>query len=248
MLNAQVMRDPMAEFSAQLDVLNDLADGLRHRNDRMRAPVRLLEPDEVPGAYDRLVASVTSTVRSTIVLPLLGAPLWRQTSQVLEVLASGHTWHDIYDGEAVRDASLLHHLQQVGRAGARSRTLPRVPVKMVMVDDRRALVAISGSRRHHSLLIGRCGLLDDVAAVFDTLWSLATPVSSGVGQAARPAVSKECRDLLALLATGATDESIARQLGLSVRTVQRRMRRLEDLLGARTRFQAGLQAARRNLI
>lgn len=248
MLNAEVMRDPMAEFSAQLDVLNDLADGLRHRRDRMHAPVRLLEPEQVPGAYDQLLTAVTSTVRSTTVLPLLGAPLWQQTAHVIDVLSSGRTWHDIYDGEAVKDAGLLRHLQQVGEAGARSRTLPRVPLKMVIVDDRRALVAIHGSGRHHSLLIGRCGLLEDVIAVFDTLWSLATPVSSGPGRTARPAVSKECRELLALLATGATDESIARQLGLSVRTVQRRMRRLEELLGARTRFQAGIQAARRHLI
>lgn len=46
----------------------------------------------------------------------------------------------------------------------------------------------------------------------------------------------------------AKDESIARQTGLSIRTLRRRMRRLLDLLGAQTRFQAGMQAARRGRI
>ena len=48
-----------------------------------------------------------------------------------------------------------------------------------------------------------------------------------------------------LLAGGATDETIARQLGLSTRTVERRVRAMLDQLGAETRFQAGVQAARR---
>ena len=51
--------------------------------------------------------------------------------------------------------------------------------------------------------------------------------------------------LLALLATGLPDRSIAKQLGLSYRTFQRRLHRLMDELGAQTRFQAGLRAAAR---
>jgi DNA-binding NarL/FixJ family response regulator len=52
------------------------------------------------------------------------------------------------------------------------------------------------------------------------------------------------RNLLTLLAAGAKDETIARQLGVSPRTVTRRVGELLDQLGARTRFHAGVLAER----
>ncbi|MCW2892937.1 MAG: hypothetical protein JWO75_2426 [Actinomycetia bacterium] len=56
---------------------------------------------------------------------------------------------------------------------------------------------------------------------------------------------EEMRGLLTLLAVGLTDAAIARNLGWSVRTTQRRIQRLMQVLGASTRFQASLAAARR---
>ncbi|TDO64016.1 regulatory LuxR family protein [Kribbella sp. VKM Ac-2571] len=56
------------------------------------------------------------------------------------------------------------------------------------------------------------------------------------------------RDILMLLAGGATDDMISRRLRISPRTTQRRVRALMDALGAQTRFQAGVQAARRRWI
>ncbi|MFI6539242.1 helix-turn-helix transcriptional regulator [Nonomuraea sp. NPDC050547] len=42
-----------------------------------------------------------------------------------------------------------------------------------------------------------------------------------------------------------TDEAVAGRLGLSLRTLQRRIRQLMDLAGVRTRVQLGWQAAQR---
>jgi DNA-binding NarL/FixJ family response regulator len=49
----------------------------------------------------------------------------------------------------------------------------------------------------------------------------------------------ETRQLLKLMATGATDRAIARELGISERTVHRRIARLQSLLGVQSRFQLG---------
>ncbi|MCM4081122.1 helix-turn-helix domain-containing protein [Paractinoplanes hotanensis] len=53
--------------------------------------------------------------------------------------------------------------------------------------------------------------------------------------------------MLGLLATGLTDESVAARLGVSERTVRRTMAAVMARLGARSRFQAGLIAARQGL-
>ncbi len=50
--------------------------------------------------------------------------------------------------------------------------------------------------------------------------------------------------ILSLLALGLSDRRIAAQLGLSLRTVERRIRALMDLADAQSRFQLGCHAAR----
>ncbi|WP_406385668.1 response regulator transcription factor [Streptomyces sp. NBC_01618] len=69
------------------------------------------------------------------------------------------------------------------------------------------------------------------------------PAGEGVQSGASP--TNESRQLLSYLSAGLTDESIARELGVSERTVARRIVRLQEMLGARTRFQLGVQASRR---
>ena len=65
--------------------------------------------------------------------------------------------------------------------------------------------------------------------------------------AARPGPS--CAGyLLQLLAAGQKDEQIARALGMSLRTVRRRVADLMTELGSDSRFAAGVEAARRGWI
>lgn len=49
--------------------------------------------------------------------------------------------------------------------------------------------------------------------------------------------------LLRLMQTGATDRAIARELSVSLRTLHRRIARLQSLLGVQSRFQLGVRAA-----
>jgi DNA-binding NarL/FixJ family response regulator len=51
-----------------------------------------------------------------------------------------------------------------------------------------------------------------------------------------------------MLAAGAKDEQIARALGVSLRTVRRRVAALLADLGVRSRFQAGVEAMRRGWV
>ena len=49
--------------------------------------------------------------------------------------------------------------------------------------------------------------------------------------------------LLRLMRTGATDRAIARELDVSLRTLNRRIARLQAMLGVQSRFQLGVVAA-----
>ena len=74
------------------------------------------------------------------------------------------------------------------------------------------------------------------------------PVMSRAGRReGHLAVGKEptvaTRRLLRLMCTGATDRAIARELDVSLRTLNRRIARLQSLLGVQSRFQLGVLAA-----
>ena len=77
---------------------------------------------------------------------------------------------------------------------------------------------------------------------FELLWSRATPVPDLEAATGHPDAR---RFLLEQLMAGATDEVIARRLGIGLRTVRRRIAELMTDLGVDTRFQAGAEAVRR---
>lgn len=58
-----------------------------------------------------------------------------------------------------------------------------------------------------------------------------------------PELPADQHELLRHLAVGLSDQAIGRRMGMSRRTVQRRVRALMDHFGVRTRFQLGMRAA-----
>ncbi|CAN7297832.1 response regulator transcription factor [Knoellia sp. LjRoot47] len=80
------------------------------------------------------------------------------------------------------------------------------------------------------------------------LFALATPLPRTPRGKALVRLTDRDGQILALLAAGASDLTMARQLGISQRTVERRVRSIMTELGATTRFQAGAIAGRRGLI
>jgi hypothetical protein len=110
-----------------------------------------------------------------------------------------------------------------------ARMLPSLPIHLYLADDRLALVLLS---EESAVLVQPCGLFHAYVELFEALWERALPVKADGA-------------LVELLLAGLTDQAIARQLGVSERTAQRKIAALMQELGARTRFQAGAQAAMR---
>jgi DNA-binding CsgD family transcriptional regulator len=78
--------------------------------------------------------------------------------------------------------------------------------------------------------------------MYDDILPSASTAAVGQPGASHGAPDAETAALLAMLAAGMTDASIARSLSWSMRTTQRRMRQLMNDLGATSRFQAGVAA------
>jgi DNA-binding CsgD family transcriptional regulator len=131
------------------------------------------------------------------------------------------------------------------RGGEQARTLPRLPVRLLLADEHLALVSLTPSRSA-ALLVRSSALLAALRQYFEVLWAQATPVADGEEDPG-PLGPKE-RAVLALMAHGLKDDAIARRLDMSVRTVRRYVSALLDHLNVSTRFAAGVAAQRQGLL
>jgi sugar-specific transcriptional regulator TrmB/DNA-binding CsgD family transcriptional regulator len=151
----------------------------------------------------------------------------------------------IYQESFRNDANTLAYAQWLTRHGGQTRTTPTLPMQLVIVDREAALVPVDpADPRAGAVEVRSPGLLAAICALFEQVWHIATPFGEPVVRDEQGLDAQE-RELLRLLASGHTDESAGRKLGLSVRTVRRMMAELTDRLGATSRFQAGAYAVQR---
>ncbi|MEU9609258.1 LuxR family transcriptional regulator [Streptomyces sp. NPDC048057] len=173
-------------------------------------------------------------------------PLSSATEDSLATLARGVKQRVVYSRESLEHPGHLRDvIEPCVQAGEQARTLPSVPVKLVIIDEAYALVSLSIEQAdvHNTMLVVQpCGLLSALVALFELSWQSAVPFP---GRAARPGgLPPADRRLLWLLAGGAGDDVIARELGVSRRTLFRRLQVLMARTGAANRFQLALQAQR----
>lgn len=162
-----------------------------------------------------------------------------------QLLDRGLICRTIYDRSSLDHPGALAVVERLIRAGQQARVLPQLAVKLYLADDRLAFLPTGAES---AIIVHPSALLDALIKLFDGLWQRALPLLSPVGQPAaerRPSSAAAQQRLVTLLLSGLTDEAIARQLGLSYRSIQRRVAALMADLGAHTRFQAGAQAALR---
>jgi hypothetical protein len=156
-------------------------------------------------------------------------------------LPRGVSCRAIYDRYAIEHPGAIATVERLINTGQSVRVLPGLPLRLYLADNNIAAIPLRSSTVDSMLVVYPSALLGALVALFDGLWRRALPLHST--PAGRTAASSQ--RLITLLLSGLTDEAIARQLGLSHRTVQRHVANLMTELGAHTRFQAGVQAALR---
>ena len=135
--------------------------------------------------------------------------------------------------------------------GQEIRMVQSLPGKLLIVDDSAAIVQLDeGGPAHAEIAVVRAGgLLDCLMFSFESLWRSAVQLREGPAGTVDPSLvspndlaDPADREVLTLLLAGYTDSAVATRLGISLRTVQRRVRRLMDLAGTDSRVLLGWHA------
>jgi hypothetical protein len=232
----------LAESRGVLDALHEEWQRAQAR----RGPegiVRLLHgPVEIQTAYEDNIRATRDEVLVMVRPPMLYLPV--QVDEVeLAVMRSGVRWRALYQTDFLDLPGAGEFTASSAAAGETGRVATRVPMKLMIHDRRTALVPLEATEPglKNALLVSSSMLLEALVSLFEVLWERAAPLH---GEPAGTGAAGPDDALLALLAAGLKDEAIARRLGCGVRTVRRRIAVAMESLDARTRFQAGYQAAR----
>jgi DNA-binding CsgD family transcriptional regulator len=165
----------------------------------------------------------------------------RVSEMLAEAIASGRRSRAIYPVRAVTEAP--EALRVRARLGEEVRVMSEVRTRMFILGDAHAVLpeplGFADEPRVH---VRQRSIVAALTLWFESMWASAMPVP----ELEAGDISLDGRQfLLEQLMAGATDEVIARKLGIGLRTVRRRIASLMIELGVDTRFQAGVEAVRR---
>ncbi|MET0231910.1 MAG: helix-turn-helix domain-containing protein [Rhodanobacteraceae bacterium] len=190
------------------------------------------------------------------VLSIERAPYVLQLSDMNEAqkhaIERGVRYRNVIETDALEIPGNLHRIRRHMAEGEETRMCADLPLKLVIVDRRIAIIPLHLDRAGGpALLVRSSSLLDSLCHLFELIWERATPIAFA-GEAdvcAADAASRALIDtelLVPLLASGLNDKAIAHELGVSARTLDRRIVEFMKSVNARTRFQAGWAAALRS--
>jgi len=187
----------------------------------------------------------------SMVVPNLTVVPHRQNTAEQSGMKRGVVYRALLDRRALAAPNMAADVRESLARGQQIRVVDTVPVKMMIVDGEIAMLPL-----HHdsddspaSLLIHRSGLLGVLIAFFEAEWARAYPLRPGpapdeLAEVHPGDLDEDDQRVLALLLSGLTDQAIAGQLDLSLRTVHRRIHQLMTKAGVESRIQLGWAAAR----
>jgi DNA-binding CsgD family transcriptional regulator len=156
---------------------------------------------------------------------------------------SGVEVYKLYNPVALADPVGAAQLRGIAAEGAKVRICNApLPHETLIVDKKLAVLAgewVAGERDF--TIVTAPHVVASVRMLVLTAWQGATELADYL-PAPTPYVDEQGLTILRMLSAGQKDETAARRLGLSVRTYRRRVAELMELLGASSRFQAGVRA------
>jgi hypothetical protein len=236
------VRESAAELAARVRRVTQESD-----------PRELLEVVSGEGSVRQLFLQVIESAREEIAVfdrpPYASNVDEAMSGQAERLRAGGLRLRTVFDRSLLDEPDHVRRILDGVEAGEEAR-IARVPLKLAVIDGEWAMLPLlhaQGRIPEAVVIVRRSVLLDSLIALFESVWEHAVevqPMPDGE-LLASGTPEGELRQLAHLLAAGMTDTAIARQLGLSERTVRRRVKDLMDELGVDSRFPAGVRAVQR---
>lgn len=155
----------------------------------------------------------------------------------------------IHEASVLDDEINRVYLRELVMGGTKVRVTSQQLERMIIMDSQVAVVPVDpANSRRGALIVRNPGLVAGFLDLFHRAWQDAEDLpwlAEGSEQAPSSRISPQDKKILELLASGCTDETSARAVGVSVRHLRRTISRLMQELGANSRFEAGVEAARR---
>lgn len=250
-------RRELAGLHRRLHPFADAFTATRRSHQRQDAVVVCHDPEQIRTR----MADALRTCRTEILCtqPVCGArePAPYLRPHLREVLGRGVTMRVVYPHTARTNANARAYLREVAAAGAEVRTSNDVFDHLLVIDGEVAFVREDGADGADEDLSSVVVVYDpSVVRVFRRMHRHAWQSGSEyVPEDDRPCTGTygETYDelkatILGLLATGLKDDVVARRVGMSSRTFRRHIAGIMAELHARSRFQAGVAAARAGLV
>ncbi|MFF3439986.1 helix-turn-helix domain-containing protein [Streptosporangium sp. NPDC002721] len=168
-----------------------------------------------------------------------------------DALRRGVEYRVVYERTLLEEPGMQANVAYGVKLGEQARAAPCLPVRLTIVDREVAVIPLvqeAGVSEPTAALVRGGQLLEALIALFEGCWERATPLriaedgALAEGTRSCPLGSDDLY-LVSLLVAGVPDKSIATQLGVSHRTVQRRVSNIMELAGAQTRMQLAWRVA-----
>lgn len=157
-------------------------------------------------------------------------------------IARGLDIRSVMPAAIARDSRALAAARASVELGVNIRLHAAPPMQCIIFDGTTAIVPRDPSAvSDGAWVVQNPGLLHPIKLLAEAVWAQAVPIaaSEADGEEAR------VREVFRLLGQGQKDETIARRLETSVRTVRRLVALGMEILGTDSRFEAGVMAQRR---
>ncbi|MFE3036356.1 LuxR C-terminal-related transcriptional regulator [Streptomyces canus] len=213
-------------------------------------PSRLVEVASGEGAIAARLEEMYARAEHEVCLfdtPPYLAPAGPQVDLQADLLSRGIVSRGIYSATGLEDPKALSRAFRMVELGEQARVLPSVPLKLLVVDGCRALLPLTASAAggYCAVVVWHSAVTEALQKLFELAWQQAAPLGQAVDDGG---LSESERTLTRLLAAGMKDEAVARHLGVSLRTLRRRVSELQERLGAASRFQLGMRASQRGWV
>ncbi|QMU71706.1 helix-turn-helix transcriptional regulator [Streptacidiphilus sp. P02-A3a] len=204
--------------------------------------------EEVRGALTRASADCGEEM-------LASQPGGNRVPKVLEealsrdraMLSRGVRMRTLYHHTARFNGPSQAYVAALSPLGAEYRTAHELFGRLIIYDRRVAFIP-ERSATWGAVVIREPSIVEYLCSVFEQAWTQAQPFSEAAADGLEAVAKDIDRSILRLLAAGLKDETIARRLGMSLRTARKHIADIMALLGAQSRFQAGVLAAARGLL